>query len=248
MPRSARPTGRRRWSGSRSARADRWRPGRCWCACDAAAVNFPDVLLIAERVPDQRAAAVRTGQRVRRRDRRDRSRGNGFRGRRPGDRNRSVRRLRRAGRGARGRAEPDTRRRRRPHRGGVRRRAPHGVSHAAVDGARRPPATRWSCSARAAASAWRPSNSASRSAPASRRWRRRPKSWTSAAGYGAAESDQPPATATCAPRCATRCPTAPTPSSTRSAASCPNPHCGRCAAAAASSPSATPRASSPAFR
>ena len=46
---------------------------------------------------------------------------------------------------------------------------------------------------------------------------------------------------TCALRSGRRFQAEPTPSSTRSAATCPNPRCERCAAAAASSPSATRR-------
>lgn len=37
-------------------------PGQAVVRVEAAAVNFPDVLLIAKPVPDQRAAAVRAGQ------------------------------------------------------------------------------------------------------------------------------------------------------------------------------------------
>ncbi len=47
VPRSARPTGRRRSSGSRNAPSPRSSPARSGCGCEAAAVNFPDVLLIA---------------------------------------------------------------------------------------------------------------------------------------------------------------------------------------------------------
>ena len=53
------------------------------------------------------------------------------------------------------------------------------------------------------------------------------------------------APATCARRCGTRCPTAPTSSSTRSAATWPSRRCARCAGAAGSSPSATRRATIP---
>ena len=100
----------------------------------AAAVNFPDVLLVANEyqisvpppfVPGSEFAGVvvEIGDGA-----------DGFRGRRPGDRNRDVRRVRRGGRGARRGADADPRRRRRAHRRGVRRGLPHGVSHAAFDG------------------------------------------------------------------------------------------------------------------
>ena len=74
--------------------------------------------------------------------------------------------------------DPHPRRRRRPHRGGVRRGPSHGVSHAALGGAGASRRRTWSCSAQAAASVWRRCSSASRWAPTSPRSRRRPKSWT----------------------------------------------------------------------
>ena len=97
--RSARPTGRRRWSASRSTpyAGRRAGPGR-GCGSAAAAVNFPDVLLVADEyqisvpppfVPGSEFAGVIDE---------DRRRYRRFRGRRPGHRDRAVRRLRRAGR------------------------------------------------------------------------------------------------------------------------------------------------------
>ena len=105
-------------------------------------------------------------------------------------------------------------------------------------------ATPSSCSAPAAASDWPPCSWPLRSAPTSPPSRHRPKSSTQQP-HTAQTTSSITDRAICARRCGTPCPTARTPSSTPSAAICPNPRCGRCAAAAGSSPSATPRVSSP---
>ena len=160
-----------------------------------------------------------------------------------GHRHRPVRRLRRRGGGARGR--PGS-----------------GFRPASMTAPRRPsglpigpPITRFARRAastgrrtdcagrRAAVSGSRPSSSAFSWAGASPRSRRRPKSltWPPLTAHTTSSIT---ARAICAKRCGRPCPTVRTRSSTRSAANCPNRHCGRCAAAADSSPSATPRASS----
>jgi hypothetical protein len=90
----------------------------------------------------------------------------------------------------------------------------------------------------AAASGWRRCNSASHSARGSPLSRRRMKNWTSQR-ITVRVAWSTTAQATRGPHCATRYRTARTPSSTRSAASSPNLRCGRCAAAAGSSRSAT---------
>ena len=98
-PRSARHTGRRRSSASTSVRRRRSSAGQVGCGSAPPRSTIPDVLLDRQPVSGQRAAAVRARQRVRRRHRRNRRRGSRFRRRRPGDRHRHVRRLRRGGRG-----------------------------------------------------------------------------------------------------------------------------------------------------
>ena len=189
-------------------------------------MNFPDVLLVAGEYQVQRAAAVRPGQRVRRRRRRGRQRATGFA---VGDRVTGAGMFgafaERVAVDPAGLA-PHSRRRRLPHRGGVRCRAPHGVPHAALDGARSRPATSSSCSAPAAVSGWRPSNRASRWVPRSPRSRHRPRSWRWQRVTAPTHLDQSPRTGDLRDaRCATPFPTVPTSSSIRSAANWPNPHC-----------------------
>ena len=95
-PRSARPTDRRRWSVSRSSRRPTVGEGQVRVRVAAAAVNFPDVLLIAGEyqisvpppfVPGSEFAGeiVEIGVEY-----------TGFRGRRPGDRDGLVRCVRRS--------------------------------------------------------------------------------------------------------------------------------------------------------
>ena len=71
-PRSARRTGRRRSSVSRSCRRRPSAPGQVRVQVGAAAVNFPDVLLVANEYQISVPPPFVPGQRVRRRDRRDR--------------------------------------------------------------------------------------------------------------------------------------------------------------------------------
>ena len=96
-PRSARTTDRRRWSASRSWPPPTPEAGQVRVRVEAAAVNFPDVLLIANQyqvsvpppfVPGSEFAGI-VVETI--------GRGRRFRGRRPGDRNRDVRRIRRTG-------------------------------------------------------------------------------------------------------------------------------------------------------
>ena len=96
-PRSAGSTGRRRSCDRRERPSPPLEPGQVRVAGPRRGGELPDVLLIAERVPDQRAAAVRAGQRVRRRRRRSRRRQT-VSPSATGDRNRDVRRVRRGGR------------------------------------------------------------------------------------------------------------------------------------------------------
>ena len=112
-PRSARRTGRRMSSASRSMPSPTVAPGQVRVRVGAAAVNFPDVLLVANEyqisvpppfVPGSEFAGVIVET------------GDGADGFAVGDRvtgTGTVRRLRRGGRGARRRADADPRRRRR---------------------------------------------------------------------------------------------------------------------------------------
>ena len=75
-------------SGSRTSRRRRPPRGQVRVRVDAAAVNFPDVLIVADEYQISVPTAVRPGERARRRGRRGRRRGRRFRRRRPGDRRR----------------------------------------------------------------------------------------------------------------------------------------------------------------
>ena len=134
-PRSARSTGRPKSSGSRSGRRRALEAGQVRVRVGAAAVNYPDVLLVANHYQISVPPPFVVGSEfagvvveVADGDRRSRRR-------RPGDRHRNVRRLRRRGGGGRAGAGPDPGRGRRPHGGGVRGGPPNGVSHAALGGA-----------------------------------------------------------------------------------------------------------------
>ena len=246
-PRSARRTGRRRWSASRSSRRPTVADGQVRVRVAAAAVNFPDVLLVAGKyqisvpppfVPGSEFAGVIVEIGVG---------DTGFRRRRPGHRHRacSARSPRRSW--CPPPAWPDPRRRRRPHRRRVRRRVPHGVSHAALDGAgrsrRRADRARRGRRRRAGRGAARRRSSARRSP----RWRRRPKSstWQPVTAHAPHQPPRRRPARRAARRAARRRRRGRRPGRRRRS---PNPRCGRCAAAAGSSPSGTRPASSPASR
>ena len=178
-PRSARRTARRRSSRVEERPAARARPGPGAGAGRRRGRELPRRADRRGRVPDQGAAAVRAGQRVRRRGDRGRRR----RARRVavGDRvfgSGARRRVRRGGRRAGDRVCADPRRRRR------RTSPPPSASPTARRTTccdRSPGCSRarsWSSSVPAAASAWPPCSSARCWAPRSPRWRRRPRSST----------------------------------------------------------------------
>ena len=169
----------------------------------AAAVNFPDVLLIANEyqisvpppfVPGSEFAGeiVETGEGTDSFAVGDRVTGTGL-----------YRRLRPGGRGARRGTRPHSRRRRRPHRRSLRRGLPHGVSHAAIGGPSATAATSWSCSAQAAVWAWPRFSSACSSALGHRRRIVERKARCGSVLRGATSRQQPHRRPT---RCAARCP------------------------------------------